>query len=46
MHGVYTIRGFSIVCSCRFMLIDVQQSIFSRNAKWWPSIVVIVKNKI
>jgi hypothetical protein len=29
-----------------FLLIDVEQSIFSRNAKWGPSIVVSVKNKI
>jgi hypothetical protein len=46
VHGVYTIRGSGIGCSCRLMLIDVQQIIFSRNAKLWPSIVVSVKNKI
>jgi hypothetical protein len=34
VHGVYAVRGPSIECTCYFMLIDVQQSIFSRNAKW------------
>jgi hypothetical protein len=34
VHGVYTIRGPSIGCSCHFLLIEVQQSIYSSNAKW------------
>jgi len=46
VHGVYTIRGPNIGCSCHFLLTDVQQSIFSKNAKWWPSVVVSVKNNI
>jgi len=46
VQGVYTIRGPSIGCSCHFLLIDDKRSIFSRNAKWWPSVVVSVKSKI
>jgi hypothetical protein len=46
VHGVYTICGPSIGCSCHFLLIEVEQSIFSRKAKWCPSIVVSVKSKI
>ena len=45
-HGVCTMHGRSIGCSRHFPLIEVQQRIFSRNAKWWPTIVVSVKNKI
>jgi len=46
VHDVYTIRGPGVGCSCHFLLIDVQQSMFSRDAKWRPSIVASVKNKI
>jgi len=46
VRGVYTVRGFSNGWSFYFLSNGEQQSVFSRNAKWWRSIVVSVNNKI